>query len=232
MAAPLTGSLLGVLFVLGSGISDACTLKLGPRSGTYARPPAGAATSDTMAPTPAYLSEVVTLLVSDPEESDGVDCADVDELTFRVDGSDDTTPPEDLYLAAFIAPSQADVFLNPTPTTYLKYDPGAAASRTVTIALGEAKHRARDNAPFRSQTEFCFAIALVDAAGNMGARSEAQCLNTTYPYDRTVRFVEKHPGGCSSSAGLAAWLALGTASALRRRRSNARPSGSRPTGTG
>jgi len=92
----------------------------------------------------------------------------------------------------------------------------------------EAVGRMRDGEPFRAAGPFCFSVVMIDWAGNIGARSEVQCLDTTDPDDPTVEFVASSGCGCNAPAdpGGAAPLVLAilvvSARSARRRRGSPR----------
>lgn len=216
-----------VLLLLGPVQASAdCTKELGPRSGVFSTVPGPNESllvvdpnnGDVERPSAASLSNVETLLVWSPG-LDRAGCPEMDRLVFRVDGGDDRTPPERLYLAAFLAETEVDIWLQTVPTYFFRFDPQGASTRTVTITLGEADGRLRDGRPFRSRGPFCFSIALMDEAGQVGTRSNAFCLQTTDGRDPSVRFVDSESKGCSATAlsGVTCWALL-TLFALGRRR--------------
>ena len=158
--------------------------------------------TDTTPPTAAVLADVTTFLVTEPTEPGGcsVSCGDYDTLVLRVSGSDDTTPPDHLGILAYVGQDEREVAARTTPDLVVGYDAGPPErTRESTIILGGSLARDRDGGPLRAKGRFCFAVALMDWAGNVGARSAITCLDTTDEDDPTVAPVDTH--GCDCGGG-------------------------------
>ncbi|MBS1124584.1 MAG: hypothetical protein H6Q90_6812 [Deltaproteobacteria bacterium] len=184
---------------------------------------------DLTPPSRAVVTSLRTLLVRDPEGAGGFSCPDVDSLEIVVDGTDDTTPAESLAIGAYLGATPAEVAARTEIDVTFGYDAGPpSAPLQSTIYLGEAVGRMRDGEPFRAAGPFCFSVVMIDWAGNIGARSEVQCLDTTDPDDPTVEFVASSGCGCNAPAdpGGAAPLVLAilvvSARSARRRRGSPR----------
>jgi MYXO-CTERM domain-containing protein len=173
-----------------------------------------------MTPPPAPTVSARTLLVQDPVGAGGLSCPDTDSLELTIVGDDDTTPRAHLGLAAFIAADETQLAAKTTHDLVFGYDLGPSDVPTIaTIVLGESVGRMRDGEPFRSPDRFCFALALVDWAGNVGPRSTPTCLDTTDENDPTVEWVESSGCGCRTSGRPGSWLVvLAFGFVVRRRR--------------
>jgi len=156
---------------------------------------------DMTPPSRAAISSLRTLLVRDPEGVGAFSCPDVDSLEIKVEGSDDTTPPEFLAIGAYLGDTPAEVLANTQIDVSFGFDYAAPGEPLLsTVYIGESVERRRDGEPFRAAGRFCFAVALIDWAGNIGERSDVQCLDTTDENDPTVEFVESTGCGCSAPA--------------------------------
>ena len=157
--------------------------------------------ADLVPPQRALLSSVRTLLVRDPEGTGAFSCPDVDSIEIIVDGTDDTTPREMLGIGAYLGATPAEVAANMDIDVTFGFDLGPPDRLlTSTIYIGESVGRRRDGEPFRASGPFCFSVALIDWAGNIGERSEVQCLDSTDEDDPTVEFVESTGCGCNAPA--------------------------------
>jgi len=157
---------------------------------------------DLIPPERAVIAELRTELVRDPVDTGAFSCPDLDRLVIDVDGDDDTTPREHLTMVAYIAEDEAAAATREEIDAAFGYDLGPPGRPLVsTIAIGEAVDRSRDGEPFRAAGRFCFALALMDWAGNLGERSEVRCLDTTDPDDPTVVWVEGQGCACAASRG-------------------------------
>lgn len=182
--------------------------------------------ADTTPPSAARLESHTVFFVDGAPASGGGCAADVLEL--EVSGTDDVTPAEELGIVGFVGATPEEVATAPTRSTLFTYDVGAPGRRLVsTIGLGGPGGTMRDEEPFRAAGPFCFAVALVDWAGNVGERSETVCLDATDRDDPNVElvpysapcsgpFCSARPGRSSSPLALAALAGL--AVALTRRR--------------
>lgn len=176
---------------------------------------------DTTPPTAAVLASVTTYLVTSPTEPGGcsVSCGDYDTLVLRVTGTDDTTPADHLGILAYVGKDEEEVAGRTAPDLVIGNDPGPPDRvREATIILGDSLSRDRDGAPLREKGRFCFAVALMDWAGNVGARSATTCLDTTDEDDPTVVPVGTHGCDCGGAGGGSGWLALGLLGVIGRRR--------------
>ncbi len=160
-----------------------------------------AAGPDTQPPSKAMITGLRTLLIRDPVGTGGFTCPDIDNLELRVEGTDDTTPAEQLVTLAYVADTASAAESKAQVDVAFAFDLGPAddSKRALvsTIAIGEAVDRARDGEPFRAAGRFCFAVALMDWAGNIGERSDARCLDTTDLDDPTVEMVDGQGCACS-----------------------------------
>lgn len=153
---------------------------------------------DLTPPGRAIIRVLVTLLPRVPRGAGGFSCPDVDELQLTVEGSDDTTPTEHLTMLAYMGPTPEAALARPEPdAAFGSPSGGGGGLLTADILLGESISRARSGAPFRAAGPFCFAIALMDQAGNIGPRSDARCLDTTDVNDPTVVLVDTPSCRCS-----------------------------------
>ena len=160
-----------------------------------------AAGPDLVPPSRAIVSSLRTLLVRDPEDAGAFSCPDVDSLVIVVDGTDDTTPPEMLAIGAYLGATPAAVAANTDIDVTFGFDYRSPDEPLIsTVYIGESVGRLRDGEPFRAAGPFCFSVALIDWAGNIGERSEVRCLDTTDPDDPTVEFVEGTGCGCNAPA--------------------------------
>lgn len=183
---------------------------------------------DTTPPGQVSLSSVRTLLVEDPVGAGAFSCPDVDTLVLESDVTDDTTPNENITLLAFIGSDEEEVSNKATVDIALGSDRlGDAPGLRSTIALGVAEGRQRDGLGFSVEGPFCFSLAAMDWAGNIGPRSAPQCLDTTDPNDPTVELVDGQSCACSTPGrgttgdawvGLAAMLVAWATGARHRRR--------------
>lgn len=156
---------------------------------------------DLVPPERAVISSLRTLLVRDPEGTGAFSCPDVDSLEIVVDGVDDTTPRDMLAIGAYLGATPAEVAANTDIDVTFGFDLGPPNRQlTSTVYIGESVNRRRDGEPFRAAGPFCFSVVLIDWAGNIGERSEVECLDTTNPDDPTVEFVDSTGCGCSSPA--------------------------------
>lgn len=175
---------------------------------------------DVSPPSPADLIGVRTLLVRDPDSGGAFSCGDTDRLELTISGVDDNAPTDELAIAGYVGADEAEVAAHAAPDIVFGSDYDAPLRAT--IWLGQSAGRQRNGLAFRASDRFCFAVALVDRAGNVGERSGTTCLDTTDPNDPTVMWVESEGCGCQSTRGsggaalvLALWVVADT---LRRRR--------------
>lgn len=177
--------------------------------------------ADTTPPSTPDLT-VRTLLVRDPQGAGAFSCPDTDALELVIHATDDTTPAEHLSIAAYVAPDVVALAARTEPDLIFAFDPGPADEppTTATITLGESVGRQRDGAPLRVAGPFCFAVAIVDWAGNVGPRSTPTCLDTTDPSDPTVVWVASAGCACQGGRGGASFggVVLVVGALLRRRR--------------
>jgi hypothetical protein len=94
--------------------------------------------------------------------------------------------------------------------------------RRVRVELGLSWRRQRDGLHFRKRQPYCFSIALMDRAGNVGPMSAPECISTV-DVDAPYATVPDY-GCCSVPAGRApaaplalALCVLGLAGVARRR---------------
>lgn len=139
---------------------------------------------DVTAPSAATLDEVRVTYADDAPET-GVSCQ-TDTLSLRVGGTDDRTPASELTTVAYVGATAEEVAATLEPSATFARDPNDDSS---TIVLGGAEGHRRDEAPLRASGPFCFAVALMDHAGNVGARSATRCIDTTDPADPAIEFV-------------------------------------------
>ncbi len=219
--------MFGLIFVATE--ARPCSYSLGPGSGTFAVDageyeqslPAADAGADPLPPSQATIRDVKVRLVENGGRGEGVSCPDVDTLSFSIDGNDDVTPTEELFVAAFVAADPNAVVAKAEPDLYFRFDYAQPQQRKVTFALGTSFNRERDGGPFRSPDRFCFAVALRDRGGSLGPRSEPACLDTDDVTDPHVKVVPSTQGGCSAAGAElvpTAILALAALARSRRRR--------------
>ncbi len=208
-----------------------CSYRLGPASGTFAAdagpeqeplPPPDAG-DDPTPPGKASVKEVSVRLVENGARGEGGSCPDLDLMRFVVDGADDVTPQAELFLAGFIAADLAALSAKTAPELFFQHDPGGETPGLVTIVLGASYNRGRDDGPFRSSQPYCFAISLRDRGGNLGARSEPVCLDTSDPRGPFAEVVPSTQGCSAASGGGLLPLGLGLALLSFARRSRRRP---------
>lgn len=155
---------------------------------------------DTAPPSKAVLASVRTLLIRDPVGPGGFTCPDVDNIELKVEGTDDTTPREDLVIVAYVADTATLARTKSDIDVAFAFNLGPPdRALKATIAIGESVDRARDGEPFRSAEPFCFTVALMDWAGNVSERSETTCLDTTDEADPTVELIDGQ--GCACATG-------------------------------
>ncbi len=183
---------------------------------------------DVTPPSRAVITSLRTLLVRDPEGTGALSCPDVDSLEIKAEGTDDTTPPEFLAIGAYVAATPAEVLAKTQIDVTFGFDRGPPDDPLLsTVYIGESVDRRRDGEPFRAAGRFCFSVVLIDWAGNVGERSEIECVDTTDENDPTVEFVESTGCGCNAPAdpGAAAPFVLAflfSVRAARRRRARRR----------
>ena len=96
----------------------------------------------------------------------------------RVGGSDDRADDVDLIFLAYIAPTEESLEEQVVPELVFPLPLGNGDPRDLNFELGISGTRARDGAHFRKAEPYCFALALMDRAGNIGERSEPRCIST------------------------------------------------------
>lgn len=175
---------------------------------------------DVSPPSPAKLIDVRTLLVRAPDPGGAFSCGDTDRLEITISGADDNAPTDELAIAGYVGADEPEIATHSAPDIVFGSDYDAPLRAT--IWLGQSAGRQRNGLPFRASDRFCFAVALVDRAGNVGDRSGTTCLDTTDPNDPTVVWVDSEGCGCHGTRGggspvllpLALWVVVD----IRRRR--------------
>ncbi len=157
-----------------------------PATGTCRHQLVVGASADTTPPSRATIRSLSVLYAEDaPSEPIGT-CQN-DALVLAVDGVDDVTPADELVTVAYVGATPEEVLAREEPDVAFAYDPGPEdRALTSTIALGLSAGHERDGEGLRRAGPFCFSVALVDWAGNVGQRSEPVCLDTTDPADPSV----------------------------------------------
>lgn len=185
---------------------------------------------DLTPPSAAELRDVRVVFADDAPET-GQSCQ-VDALEIEVVGTDDVTPRDELVTVVFLGDTVAEASSAEAFALGFAYDRGPPERRLVsTIVLGSAEGHQRDGGPLRASGPFCFAVALMDWAGNIGERSGARCLDTTDPSDPAIQLVAYDPPcsgpfcavapGSRPAHGALALLAALVALAARRSRRRA-----------
>ncbi|MFL5319520.1 MAG: hypothetical protein ACJ790_07670 [Myxococcaceae bacterium] len=212
--------------LISASASAACDIKYGPY-GILAQAP-GKVTlppqiqgDDTSAPSDPIVRDLKLVWIDNGLKQGAGGCPDVDALQFYVDSYDTQTAPENLKLAAYIAPDEQGAIDKTDPDILFRFSPSLAYEHEVGVVLGNAVGHERDGAPFRSPDPYCFTIAVIDEAGNVSERSNAMCVNTmdpTAPY--AVRIDGSKGCGCGEVDGLGGLaLAVLGAPCCRRRHS-------------
>lgn len=231
---PISSFLLSAALPLGLSLTligpapeaHACSYALGPNTATFEREadlPPVSEVNDRTAPEQPNLSGLRLHLATAPIPSDGQSCPALDWLELDIAGRDDRAAPERTWLVAYFGGDEAATS-SAAPGLYLAYPPEGR----LVVNLGEVTasddervpFRSRDGAPFRERGRRCFAFALRDDAGNVGARSSPVCVDTTDVNDpRAELYTPRRASGCSAAPGLAPWLvtSLGLFVARRRR---------------
>ncbi len=125
-------------------------------------------------------------------------CPQLDYLSFSVDGADDLTDAAALRVAVFVGPDEATVLAPATPVIELERFQ-SVVYRRIALTLGPADAHQRDGVGLRSTGRFCFAVALVDAAAQVGPRSKVECLDTTSPSDPHLEYFDEPLGACAAA---------------------------------
>lgn len=157
---------------------------------------------DDVAPNAPVLIDYSVNLHKNPRSGGAAGCPDLDMLTLTLEVSDDRTKPDNLVGMAYIAEDAATVTALITPTlTFKPHESWRASSeldpKAISFALGEAVSRARDGFGFRREGPYCFALAVMDRAGNVGPKTDPVCITTT---DEDAPYVSFEPGRFACSA--------------------------------
>lgn len=211
---------LGFLGGFISAAALACSVSLGPY-GVIAQAPDPVpldpveVSTDTTAPSGVTVSEVHLTWV-DHGEVPAKACPDVDSLSFVVEGRDDVSALDVLRVAAFIAADEAAVQAKADADVLFKFNP--VSGRNVGVVLGLAKEHERTGAGFSRVEPYCFAIALLDEAGNLSEKSNVSCVNTMDPDAPYATRIDAAKGcGCEGASGTSVIALLAVARMLRRR---------------
>jgi len=157
---------------------------------------------DKTPPPQAVISDIKVRLVRSPLASHPVNCPDLDFLEFAIKGKDDTTPEKYVNLLAYIGPKEADVQNKTKPDVIFSYNRSPEKAGTAMIILGVAAGQKRNGKGFGQKGPFCFSIAMMDWAGNIGKRSKAHCLDTTDVNGPHVEWRSGQAGcGCEGTPG-------------------------------
>ena len=181
---------------------------------------------DTTPPEQAVVSGIAVNFGNGANDGSGFSCPDWDQMTFNIQGSDERTADQDLLALAYFAPTAELVPMQTAPELVFRPTPLAAGSvselRQVRVELGLSWRRQRDGLHFRKSQDYCFSIALMDRAGNVGPLSEPECISTT---DVDAPYVNHDAGGCAVPSGhrpvsplALALCAVGLVGVARRRR--------------
>ncbi|MFT5356667.1 MAG: MYXO-CTERM domain-containing protein [Polyangiales bacterium] len=168
---------------------------------------------DLESPSAAELLNVRINYVVVPEE-EGLNGCVADSLEFEMRASDDRTSADSLLTLVYTAATREELAAITAPSGLFTYSPQGK----VVTTLGRSDTHARDEGPLRQAGPFCFAVAAMDRAGNVGERSGAVCLDTTDPSDPLIQlgdfdppcsgiFCTVSPGTGQNSPGL--WWAAG-----------------------
>lgn len=148
---------------------------------------------------------------------------DADVLVMSLDAADEGTATGRLWLGYF-GDTEDEALAAEAPGILL------AGDDEILVSLGDSSTHARSGVGFSRAERYCFAIAAMDQAGNIGPRSEPVCLDTDDPDDPLVEVVEPScsVAGVEAAAGLPrlATIALALfalAVLVRRRRRMAGP---------
>lgn len=216
--------LLSLLTFTASRAEASCTVKYGPYGVLAVAPdvkvePTEDAPNDVNPPTAASIRDVRVVWVDNGTMTGGPGgCPDVDTLSFVVDGGDEISTPDKLRLLAFIGADEASVNAKSAADIFFQFSPTSSYEHRVTVVLGNAAKHERSGEPFRSADPFCFSIAMVDEAGNVGGRSSPTCLTTVDPSAEYVTRVDAARGcGCSSLSELSMLALMGSLGWMRRR---------------
>lgn len=157
---------------------------------------------DQTAPDTPIISDYKVNIHERPRTGGLGGCPDLDYLALTLEISDDRAAPDHLIGLAYIADDASGVRALTAPS--LKFRPHEswrAASDgdpdTIVITLGESLQRNRDGVGFRREGPFCFALTMMDRAGNESPRSEPICLSTV---DEDAPYVDMVPGRLACSA--------------------------------
>ncbi len=215
-------SLASIAILLAPASSDACSLvqypfgaqNLAAGAGIPVHPDPGvAAGSDTQAPSAVTISDPRVTIVENGCDGSGASCPSLDKVQFNVDFSDDVTPAEKMRFIASFGETAVEATAA-EPSVIFSADPSDV--RVVRAWLGF--NRARSGSGF-DREHLCFTLSAVDAAGNVGPRSQPLCLETTNDSASYVtveqgttctKFEDPYAFGCSSAGGVFP-LALGAA---------------------
>lgn len=196
--------ILSAALLVAGGTAWACSLIQAPNSLQQLAPGEplvlrrNDAGTDTEVPSKPVISALQVRLIEHGCNGSGASCPDLDTLTMTVTASDAYTSAQSLrYLAAFgdtAAAAENAAFS-------VLFEPDISQADKITAFLGFGGRR--EEADF-SRTKLCFVLAAVDDAGNISARSDGQCVDTTDVNAPTTQRVAGHPCtmgvGCSTSA--------------------------------
>jgi|GEM_PF-3764332 hypothetical protein len=151
------------------------------------------ATADTLAPEKPVISNSSIEIYREFADGCGCFCGNTESLSFDLIGKDDQAPIELLALLITTGQSVEEVQANDTYSSFL----GAGREKGSLASHGQGGGIVWD--PFlvdraRNDEPFCFAVSLMDPAGNIGPASEIECFDLGDPNDPRV---ERGSGGCN-----------------------------------
>lgn len=149
---------------------------------------------DLTAPGALVVEAVQLTLVESPCDGRGAACPQLDTVKVSFSATDDRTSADALRYVASFGGTEAEATAA-APSLLFEHD--LQATDAVTAHLGV--NRARSGEGFQRQ-QLCFTLAAVDAAGNVGPRSAARCVDTTSTEGATIFQGTPCSLGCSTAA--------------------------------
>ncbi len=185
--------------------------------------------ADTEGPGAAILQDLeVTYITNALRDLTGAGCPALDTMSLTLE-LPDAAGEDELLVAAYFGETEDDVTALAAPQGIYQgtWSPGNT-TLSMSFSLGSAVNHQRYGHHFGSEDPYCFSLAVMDRAGNIGERTAPTCLNTLDPQDPVVHKQRSDRagvfGGCQTTGGgaplapAAAMMMLGLCAIGGRRR--------------
>jgi len=150
--------------------------------------------ADKIAPAKAVMSKVKVLKESTPLSS----CLGYHRLELTIEGKDDTTPQKFMTALLYISPS-AEASQKTTKVGLLRGFREPAMPKTIKVNLQISIGNKKKEAAYQKTGNYCFSVALMDWAGNIGKRSKSHCIPFSAPQQQMNQQTQKTQGiGCQT----------------------------------